>query len=68
MIVLPVHLNQLRLEVGADIREDGSQALDGVGIEYLATIFRHKDQVNVHLKNTMPSMPNIVFIVHRPKV
>jgi hypothetical protein len=68
MIVLAVHLNQLRFEVGADLGEDRSQSVDGVTVEHVATVFRHKDQVNVHLKNTVPSMSNIVVITHRPRV
>jgi hypothetical protein len=47
---------------------DGSQTLDGVVIEYSVAIFRNKDQVNVHFKNAMPTMPYIVVIANRPRV
>ena len=47
MIVLAVHLNQLRLEVGADLGEDHSQPVDGVAVEYVAAILSHKDQVDM---------------------
>ena len=66
IIVFAVHLDQLSLEIGADIGEDGAQPIDGVAIEHLAAILRHKDQMDMHLKNTVPSAPNIVVYAHRP--
>jgi len=66
MVVLAVHLDQLRLKVAADLGEDDSQPLNGVAIEYLSAIFRQKDQVDVHLEHAVPSMPNIVAVFHRP--
>ena len=68
MVVLSVHLNQLRLEVGAGLVEDGAKPLDGIAIEHSAAVFRHKDQMDVHLKNAMSPMSNIVVIAHRPRV
>jgi len=62
MVVLAVHLDQLRLKVAADLGEDDSQPLNGVAIEYLSAIFRQKDQVDVHLEHAVPSMPNIVAV------
>lgn len=66
VIVLAVHLDQLRLEVGADLGEDRAQPVDGVAIEYPAAIFRYKDQMDMHLKNAVSPMPNIVVVAHRP--
>ncbi|EGO80801.1 hypothetical protein SAMN05660380_02169 [Xylella fastidiosa] len=68
VIVLTVHFDQFCLEIGADPGEDGTKSLDGVAIEHIAAIFRHKDQMNMHLKDAMSSMSNIVFIAHRPRV
>ncbi|AKX50278.1 hypothetical protein AKN89_01330 [Thiopseudomonas alkaliphila] len=68
MIVLAVHFDQLRLEVGAGLGEDGAQQTEGVAIEHSAVVFRHKDQMDVHLKNTVLSVSNIVVIAHRPRV
>jgi hypothetical protein len=31
-------------------------------------IFRHKDQMDVHLKNTVSSSSDIVIIAHRPRI
>lgn len=45
VINLALHLDQLRLEVGANPIEYRAQSVDGVAIEYSATVFRHKDQV-----------------------
>lgn len=66
MIVLAVHLNELRIKVGAGLGKDDSKPLNGVAIEHSAAIFRHKDQMDVHLENAVPSMSNIVVIAHRP--
>lgn len=55
------------MEIGADLSEDGTQPTDGVAIEHSAAIFRHKDQVNVHLENAVPSMSNFVVIAHKTK-
>ena len=67
MIILAVHLNELRLKVGADLGKDRPQPLDGVGVEHIAAILRHKDQMDVHLENAVPTVPNIFVISHRPK-
>jgi len=40
--------------------------MDGIAVEHPAAIFRHKDQMDVHLKNAVPSVSNIVVIAHRP--
>src|SRR5690606_13833719 len=50
----------------ADLGEDRAQPVDGVAIEYPAAIFRYKDQMDMHLKNAVSSMPNIVVVSHRP--
>jgi len=46
MIVLAIHLDQLRLEVCAGIGEYDAQPVDGVAIEHFVAIFHHKDQIN----------------------
>ncbi|GAA5091352.1 hypothetical protein GCM10023337_17130 [Paenalcaligenes hermetiae] len=66
MIILAVHLNELRLKVGADLGKDRPQPVDGVAVEHITAILRHKDQMDVHLENAVPTMPNIVVIAHRP--
>lgn len=68
MIVLAVHLDQLRLEIGAGLGEDVAQPVDDIAVEHPAAVLRHKDQVDVHLKNAVPTVPDIIVIVHRQKV
>lgn len=68
MIILAVHLDQLRLEIGTGLGEDDAQSVDGVAVEHFATVLRHKDQVDVHLENAVPPMPYIVVIAHRPRI
>ena len=51
VIVLAVHLDQLRLEVGAGLGEDDAQPVDGIAVEHPATILRHKDQMHMHLED-----------------
>jgi putative transposase len=66
MVVFAVHLNQLRLKISTGLGEDHSQPVNGVAIKHFAPIFRHKDQMYVHVKNTMPSVSYVVDIIHRP--
>ena len=54
MIILAVHLDQLRLEVDANLGEDQPQPVDGITIEHPAAIFRYKNQMNVQVKHTVP--------------
>ena len=68
MVVFAVHLDQLGFEVSADFGEDFMQALNGVPVEYFSTIFRYKDQVDVNLKNTVPTVSNIIIFIHRPTI
>lgn len=36
------------------------KALGSVAVEHAAVILHHKDQMNAHLENTVPSVLNIV--------
>jgi hypothetical protein len=42
-----VHFLQLRLEVAADLLENGLEPLESVSIQHLSSIFRDEDQVNM---------------------
>ncbi len=68
MVALAVHLDELRLEVSAHLGKQFAQAVDSLLVEYFVAILRHKDQMNVHIKNTMPSAPNVVVFFHRPNI
>jgi len=66
VIILSVHFDQLCLEVFADMGEKCAQPINGVAIKDFAAVFRHKDQMHVHLKNAVPPTSYIVVIFHRP--
>lgn len=67
MIVLAIHLDQLLREICVGIGKYGTLPVDGVSVEHSATIFRHKDKMDVHLENVVPSASGIVVISHRPR-
>lgn len=66
MIVLSIHLNQIGLKIPAHAGEDAAKGVQGSSVEHMPPIFCHEDQMDVHCKNTMPSAPIVVAIVHRP--
>ena len=68
MVILAVHLNQRCLEVRADSPEHVAQPFNSIAIEYFAPVFRHKDQMYVHLKNAVPALSNVVVFFHRPTI
>ena len=67
VIVLAIHLDQLRFKVHADAMEDLSQPFYGSFVKNFAPVFRHKYQMNVHLEKTMSAVSNVLVITHRPK-
>lgn len=68
MIIFTIELHQLRLEVSAYTRKDAAQVIDHFFGEYTTSIFSHKDQMNVHVKNTVSATSNIVTFLHRPNI
>lgn len=68
MVIFAVELHQLRLEVGAYGGKDAAQVIDHFFGEYATSIFSHKDQMNVHVKNTVSTVSNIVVFLHRPSI
>ena len=66
MIVLAVHLRELRPEVRADLGEDAAELVDRISIQHLASVLGHKDQMDVYLKNTLSASTYILNVVHRP--
>jgi putative transposase len=67
MVVLSIHLHQLRFKVHADAVEDLPEPVYRSFIEYLATVFSYKDQLYMNLEYAMPAATNILVITHRPK-
>ena len=68
MVVFAIHLDEMRIEVSADIAEDGTKSLHGIAIEHFTTIFRHKDQMYVHFKNAVSTLANVIVFCHRPSI
>jgi putative transposase len=67
VIAFAVHLHQLCFEIDADLGENMSQLLDSLAVEGAATVFGHKDQMDVHSKNAMSTVPKVVDVHHRPE-
>jgi len=40
------------------------QSFDGVTVKDFAAVFCHKDQMNMHCKDTMPALPNVFILCH----
>jgi len=66
MVIFTVHFNKHSPKVITDIREDETQPVNGVFVEHIPPVFGNKDKVDMYLKNTVPSMPNFLAIVHIP--
>ncbi len=67
MIVLTVEPDQFCLKVNTDTGEYGVQVLQNLFCKYATTVFRHKDQMHMHHKNTVSSSPYIIVFFHRPE-
>ena len=62
MVMLAIEFHQFRLKVDTDASEDAAQVINHFLGKYATAIFRHKDQVNVHLENAMPAVSHFVVI------
>ena len=58
VVCLAVDLDHFGFAVTANLGEDGTKAVDGIGVEYLFPIFCHEDQMHMKLKNTVSAVPN----------
>lgn len=68
MAILAIHFYQGCFKAFANLAKHQAQPIYGITIKHLATIFRHKDQMDVHLENTMPAMSNFIVFFHRPSI
>lgn len=59
VIVLAVELNEFCFEVAAHVREDQAQFVYHLFREYAASVLGYKDQVHVHHKDAVPTMPQL---------
>jgi hypothetical protein len=66
VVVLAIARPKLGAKIGADFGKDGSDFLDGRAIEYMSTIFCHKDQVDMKHENAGSAATNVTCNAHRP--
>jgi len=66
MVIFPVHLDQLCFKVSADGGKDATHIVKHGGGKDVPPVFGHKDQMNMHCKNTVSTTPIIIAIDHRP--
>ena len=50
VVVFAIHLDQLRLEIVADLAEDGTKASDSISVQRPISVFCDEDQMDVKLK------------------
>jgi len=56
--VFAIHLDQLRLEIVADVAEDGTKASDSISVQYPISVFCDEDQMDVKLKHAVSTVSN----------
>jgi len=66
VIALTVDLDQPRLKVGADLGKDRLQFLKSPAVEDTAAVFGYQDQMNMHSKHAVSSVPKVLAFVPRP--
>jgi len=54
--VFAIHLDQLRLEIVADVAEDGTKASDSISVQYPISVFCDEDQMDVKLKHAVSAV------------
>jgi hypothetical protein len=58
VVVFAIHLDQLRLEIVADVAEDGTKASDSISVEDPISVFCDEDQMDVKLKHAVSTVSN----------
>jgi len=56
VVVFAIHLDQLRLEIVADVAEDGTKASDSISVQYPISVFCDEDQMDVKLKHAVSAV------------
>ena len=59
VVYFAVHLDQLGLEVLANLAEYKFEPMDRIGVEYLFPVFGDEDQMDMKLKDTVSTVSNI---------
>jgi hypothetical protein len=63
LVALTVHLHQHSLKVGADLGEDMPETLNRFDVKPAATVFGQEDQMDVHCKNAVSSVSQVLVFV-----
>ena len=58
VVVFAIHLDQLRLEIVADVAEDGTKASDSISVQRPISVFCDEDQMDVKLKHAVSTVSN----------
>jgi hypothetical protein len=58
VVVFASHVDQLRLEILADVGEDGTKASDRISVEDPISVFCDEDQIDVKLKHAVSTVSN----------
>ena len=58
VVVFAIHLDQLRLEIVADLAEDGTKASDSISVQCPRSVFCDEDQMDVKLKHAVSTVSN----------
>jgi hypothetical protein len=58
VVVFAIHTNKLGFKVTGKFLEDGSESFNGIAVKYPSSILGDEDQMNVQLKNAMPTVSN----------
>jgi putative transposase len=66
VVAFAIHVHQQRFEVSTNLGEDMSPMLDRFAIQEASAVFRHKDQMNMHREDYVPTVSEVVDIPHRP--
>ena len=62
VVALAVQLDQLGLEVGADLGEDSSECFDSLAIKAAVAAFGDKDQMDVHCRRQcLPCLRSLIL-------
>ena len=66
VVAFAIQLHQLCLKVAADLGEDMPECPDGFAIQAAPAAFGYEDQMDVHCKDTVSAVSNVLDFLHRP--
>src|SRR5665647_2083518 len=67
VIIFTIKLDKFRFKVNTHVSKYDAEIINHFFCEHVAAVFCYKDQMNMHFKNAMSSVPNIIVLFHRPE-